>query len=95
MAFLFLVRNVRVLGSKAHLAQGHLVEERLKQANSQVGMRSGRKAFAYPPPPRLRLFHWSLIPRGPASHLLVHLLSGLSTLFMIPSFGEELFPVHD
>lgn len=36
MAFLFLVRNVRVLGSKARLAQGHLVEERLKQAQVKL-----------------------------------------------------------
>lgn len=89
MAFLFLVRNVRVLGSKAHLAQGHLVEERLKQANSQVGTRSGRKAFAYPsppPPPRAQAF--SLVPHPPWSCIPP---SGSSAFRAEHSFHDSIF----
>lgn len=84
MAFLFLVRNVRVLGSKAHLAQGHLVEERLKQANSQVGMRSGRKAFAYPPPDQA----FSLVPHPPWSCIPP---SGSSAFRAELSFHDSIF----
>lgn len=66
MAFLFLVRSVRVLGSKARLAQGHLVEDRLKQAHSQVGMRSRLKAFASPYPPSSGFF------TGPSFPVVLH-----------------------
>lgn len=87
MAFLFLVRNVRVLGSKAHLAQGHLVEERLKQANSQVGTRSGRKAFAsHPPPPLAQAF--SLVPHPPWSCIPP---SGSSAFRAELSFHDSIF----